>query len=543
VDLLALTRKSTLAMANLAALVTILILTTTTLAQLNATAAQNVTAETAFALTYGYPLLAFEKFANALIPAAGGVNTLVHARQLATAASTAVVKPNVDTLYSQAIFDLSHSDVVLTIPDIPPDQFALFSFYDPYGDNFGNVGTGNIGQAGDYLLTVPANGSSGRGVEATGGEGTFGKYVAVVESPSVYGVVLIRWLVNGTNVEVVHGWQNATVLKNVTGTDVGGVIEPYLTDLPGVKASDTPAENVLNLLATLADLTGPDVKADEQVVNTTLEVAGIRDGLYTAPDGVNLTLANQTALVAAAEAAKAATVDLTNGWGMIAENETGDFGTNYALRASVAASGYLMLKAPNAIYPSWTNASANASLSNGGLSIGADEALLYTFSGKPPLKEAGFWSLTVYDADGYLIPNDRNIYSLGDRSNITYASGIRVYGTNASESDGEYQILLQSADVTPPANWTSNWLPGPAGGGDISALLRWYGAEEALLNGSYAYPVVTRQAAIRASGSSNGTATGSEAPATQTAASAANLLKWRSGWPSMVLLSITSLLM
>ena len=38
----------------------------------------------------------------------------------------------------------------------------------------------------------------------------------------------------------------------------------------------------------------------------------------------------------------------------------------------------------------------------------------------------------------------------------------------------------------------------------MSALLRWYGAEEALLDGSYQYPVVTKQAAFRRGGE-NGT--------------------------------------
>ena len=38
----------------------------------------------------------------------------------------------------------------------------------------------------------------------------------------------------------------------------------------------------------------------------------------------------------------------------------------------------------------------------------------------------------------------------------------------------------------------------------MSALLRWYGAEEALLDGSYQYPVVTKQAAFTGGGG-NGT--------------------------------------
>ena len=53
-----------------------------------------------------------------------------------------MVKPNVDTLYSYLVYDLSQSNVEVTIPDVPATEFKLFSFYDPFGDNFANVGTG-----------------------------------------------------------------------------------------------------------------------------------------------------------------------------------------------------------------------------------------------------------------------------------------------------------------------------------------------------------------------------------------------------------------
>ncbi|KAF2763838.1 hypothetical protein EJ03DRAFT_243371, partial [Teratosphaeria nubilosa] len=72
---------------------------------------------TAFSLLYGYPLIGFQKFAAPLV-ANIGANQVVHSRSLSTAASTAVVKPNVDTLYSAGIFDLGHSDVHMQLPKI-----------------------------------------------------------------------------------------------------------------------------------------------------------------------------------------------------------------------------------------------------------------------------------------------------------------------------------------------------------------------------------------------------------------------------------------
>lgn len=49
---------------------------------------------------------------------AGGVNTIFHQRNLASPGDPGVIKPNVDTLYSRVVLDLSESDVVLTVPNI-----------------------------------------------------------------------------------------------------------------------------------------------------------------------------------------------------------------------------------------------------------------------------------------------------------------------------------------------------------------------------------------------------------------------------------------
>lgn len=57
---------------------------------------------------------------------------------LASAGSSVINRPNIDTLYSEAIVDLSSYDLVVTIPDVPEGRFYVFPFYDLYGDNFAN---------------------------------------------------------------------------------------------------------------------------------------------------------------------------------------------------------------------------------------------------------------------------------------------------------------------------------------------------------------------------------------------------------------------
>jgi hypothetical protein len=99
------------------------------------------------------------------------------------------------------------------------------------------------------------------------------------------------------------------------------------------------------------------------------------------------------------------------------------------------------------------------SLSN--FNLEANESLLLTFSGKPLLKPSGFWSLSIYGADQYLIKNKLSRFSISDRStNLTYLrSGEKVNGGNDT-ADGPFQVLIQNANVTSPANWTGNCLPG-----------------------------------------------------------------------------------
>jgi len=471
----------------------------TVLLSATTTSAQNISSQdaTEFALLYGYPLLAFQK-ASAIRVQQFGVNELAYARALSNATARQVVKPNADTLYGNVVYDLSQDDVAITIPEIPDDTFCLFSFYDPFGDNWANIGTGNSAGAGEYRLRIRR---TDYGVQlANDASGNTPNYI---NSPSLHGILLVRWLVNATNLDAVHAHQDATKVEGVPKEN-RSLRGTSLSMLNWNMGNSTPAEHVLNLLAQFSPSNPPEDTADTDRVDANLAAAGITSGTYGSTDA-DISAANTSALKGAAADTRSSLTLLNNGWSTLQSNKTGDFGTNYGIRAAIASSGYLMLEAPNAVYPSWSNSTGEQSALAGAanLNLGPDESYIYTFSGKPPLKAAGFWSLTVYGADDYFIDTPQSVYALGDRSNITYASGARVYGNDGSEDD-VFQILVQPADMTPPANWTSNWLPGPIGGGNMSALLRWYGAEEALLDGSYQYPVVTKQAAFR-NGGGNGT--------------------------------------
>lgn len=131
-------------------------------------------------------------------------------------------------------------------------------------------------------------------------------------------------------------------------------------------------------------------------------------------------------------------------------------------------------------------------------------------------QEFGFWSVTVYGDDQYLIPNPIGRSEVSDRTwNLTYqGTNQTIYGPEANATrNGPFQVLLQPADIPPPANWTSNWLSVAKNFSFISELkivgkrlvscetdvraARWYVPYPALTNGSYVYPRIETVDAIQ----------------------------------------------
>ena len=58
------------------------------------------------------------------------VNQIFHQRNLASPDSPGVIKPNVDTLYSRVVLDLSQTDVVLTVPNITDGRYWNYPVID-----------------------------------------------------------------------------------------------------------------------------------------------------------------------------------------------------------------------------------------------------------------------------------------------------------------------------------------------------------------------------------------------------------------------------
>lgn len=273
-----------------------------------------------------------------------------------------------------------------------------------------------------------------------------GRYQGVVHAPSTFGTLLVRFELKNTedDISVVNEIQKGF---NATGVDRSGEsIGPELTASIFDNSSNSQLEYIMDLTARFTQAVPETVGGPIIPANTTamLRAAGIcpEDGTYQEPDCVNLTKAYivSEAAVGVAYQSNETNIDLGNYWRTPKPGYIGTYGTHYAGRASVARWGYLAMTEDETLYPSYTQT----------FSLQANESYSLQFVGKPPIKDIGFWSVTAYDASGYLTDNAIGRYSVGDRSNLTYPDGTLVYGSDVNST---FEVLVQAAQ--PPDTYYS----------------------------------------------------------------------------------------
>ena len=152
-----------------------------------------------------------------------------------------------------------------------------------------------------------------------------------------------------------------------------------------------------------------------------------------------------------------------NGWVM--NTDSGVYGANYLKRGAVAMFEIGMNLPEDSIYPDTGDSPLD----------GRNKYVIHFAKGAlPPVNE--FWSVTVYDLQGFTVPNPTNRYTLGDRSNLK------------PNVDGSLDIYLQSEN--PGADKEANWLPTPAQPFSLHARL--YSPRRAAIDGTWAMPPVEK---------------------------------------------------
>ena len=158
---------------------------------------------------------------------------------------------------------------------------------------------------------------------------------------------------------------------------------------------------------------------------------------------------------------------LDNGWA-VARDSIGVYGTDYGVRAGVAMIGLGALPPAEAAYP-------NTSVDSDGQPLDGSYRYRLRFPpGETPPVEA-FWSLTMYDQEGFLVDNPIRRYAIGDRDALEFAP------------DGSLDLWIQHEA---PQGRESNWLPAPQG--PFALTMRLYSPGERFLDGSWKLPAVER---------------------------------------------------
>ncbi|KAL1970814.1 hypothetical protein VTN77DRAFT_2648 [Rasamsonia byssochlamydoides] len=275
-------------------------------------------------------------------------------------------------------------------------------------------------------------------------------YQGYINSLTGNGILLIRILVknNTTDVPVVQGLLESSQMTPISRSTGDAKPWPPLTEavFAGLSNLSLPLQT-LELTARLRQANPPFDSSDPAAVEAKLTAAGIsNNGTYNQPLGVDLSLANARAQEDIKLYSLVGRQDLNNDW--VRYVPQGMYSDNFVARSLLADNGFLDLQPSQALYPFSTAAAS--------MSLDAGDAYLYEFSGKPPTETDGFWSLTMYDAEHFLVPNPFNVYAIGDRSNITYPDGSPVYGPGSDDAENRpFEILIQPADLVPPANWTN----------------------------------------------------------------------------------------
>lgn len=431
------------------------------------------------AYLYAYPLVTMEFSRRQLtnVPDArtallrAPANQFSHAREYPAADSKDVVRFNFDTLYSFAWLDLRDGPVVLRVPEAR-DRYYLTPMLDMWTDVFAVPGTRNtFGEARDFLVAAP------------GWSGDVPAGLDLISAPTPHVWVMGRTQANGPDdFAEVHRVQDQ---YRIIPLDAWGAHDeapaPAAVEVdPTVDAVTPPLEQV-NALSSIEFFTlfaellkeNPPHPNDYPILHRMRRI-GIRPGDSFDPDALAsearaaVEAARDTALGDLVQAMSEASIGIVrNGWNW--EQSFGTYGTSYRVRALVAMAGLGANLPEDAIYP---NAFVDA---DDEPFSGDNEYVLHFPADQLPGVDA-FWSLTMYDADGFQVPNPIDRFVIRDRDPL------------AVNDDGSLDIYIQHASPGPDRE--SNWLPAPAGA--FSPMLRLYSPTTETLGGAFVPPPIVK---------------------------------------------------
>lgn len=400
-------------------------------------------------------------------PMLGPMNMFHHAPAYPTADLKIVVRPNFDTLYSSAWLDLTSEPMIVSAPDTK-GRYYMLPMLDMWTDIFAVPGKRTTGTAAGHFAIV-----------GPGWKGTLPAEFTRIDAPTPYIWIIGRTQTNGPKdypaVHEVQAGYRATPLsqwgkapqKVVAKIDPSiDMKTPPLTQVNGMKAAD-----YFRYSAELLKLHPPHIQ--DQPILARLKRIGIERGksfdFAKASPAIQEALTKGSATALKLMQAKTNSQGrLVNGWGMNTES-MGAYGVNYFKRAIITMVGLGANLPEDAVYP------LNVGDAEGKPLSGENRYVIRFKKGETPPADA-FWSVTLYDSEGFQVANGLNRFAIGDRDGLKFAA------------DGSLELYFQNE--SPGADRESNWLPAPKG--PFNLTMRLYAPRREVLDGSWAPPVVEK---------------------------------------------------
>ena len=412
------------------------------------------------AYIYGYPLMEYQRVRQTV----GTVNTVYSLTSFANPDIDPIwlsigggKRPNVDTFYSLAELDLSQGPVVLSIPDMGSRYFS-FQLTDPYTNVSTYIGSRTTGSGpAKYAITW----AGGPTADIPGAQTVVVPYSSML--------ALGRTLAG----DAADQLQAIELMNQYTLNPTGGAVSPVVT-IP------KPGVGYLDAISAAMEFNPPPAVDGPQLA--AMAKIGVGPGLRVADAELSALSMFAADLAVRTTAALLPLLTTLNQYAAALQNRgwatpdaaIGNYGTNYLLRAGVTEAGLLANTPDEAVYSAGLLGAHLLPLAD----VGTGSYALHFGPGEEPPVDA-FWSVTVYDSAGRLVPNAQQRYSV---SSSRPDELIR-------RPDGSIDIIFAAHDPGDPG---ANWLKVPPAGG-FSAYLRMYGPAQPILDGTWTAPAITRR--------------------------------------------------
>ncbi|MGE5763452.1 MAG: DUF1254 domain-containing protein [Mycobacterium leprae] len=377
------------------------------------------------------------------------------------------MRPNFDTLYSIAWLDLTSEPMIISAPEAG-DRYYLLPMLDMWTDVFAAPGTRTTGPGAGTFALVPG-----------GWRGKLPEGVRRIDAPTPQVWVVGRTQCNGpADFAAVNRFQDELTVTPLSSWGkpvpaVAGVTDPTVDDAtPPVRQVDALTASDFFAYATKLLKTYPPHFNDYPVL-ARMERIGLVPGQDFDPQAAEPVVGAALGRAVSHARTRISERQKTLGWqrnGWLMNSETmGTYGTDYLKRATIALVGLGANLPEDAIYP-MTSIDADGQPLTGAnpyrLHFGKDQL--------PPAR--AFWSVTLYDNEGFPVPNPMNRCAIGDRDPLNY------------NPDGSLDLHVRHN--SPGADQESNWLPAPAG--PFNLTMRLYYTKPTALDGTWAPPAVDR---------------------------------------------------